>query len=199
MVSSVTIAVVVCTLFPSQTRRETLSLENFQSIRNYFRPKIVQEEYEFHLITRRSIWVKRLIEKTIDSAYTGTDCRQFVPELEMNDVPFDDDRSPNSISGKSAALFVAQDSSLASVLRSHNVTVRDFVLMSFLNDQGVMSNIQLASIIGVERSNVMDSLTRLVSEGLVLCNSKDAQTEAGVTFGLTENGQSIVGRINDQL
>ena len=117
----------------------------------------------------------------------------------MNDDPFKDDRSPNSVSGRSAAFFVEQETSLAGVLRKHEVTVRDFVLMSFLADQGSMSIDQLAGIVGVEPTKVIESVTRLSSAGLVLRDSKSTQAESEQTVRLTDKGQDIVGRINAQL
>lgn len=104
-----------------------------------------------------------------------------------------------SISDQSAALFVSQDNSLASLLLNYNVTVRDYILLSFLNDQGPMMVIQLARVIGIEPQDVFRSLSRLGAAGLVLRDPKEAPPKTNEMARLTGRGQNIVRRINDQL
>ncbi len=68
----------------------------------------------------------------------------------MTDDKRDDKTAGNSISGRSAALYFEQDPSLASVLVSHGIRVRDFIMLSFLSDQGPMSVTQLSHAVGIE-------------------------------------------------
>ena len=104
-----------------------------------------------------------------------------------------------TISGQSAAMYFAQDSSIAQLLLSHGIKVRDFILVSFLSDQGPMSVLQLARIVSIDPEDVMTSLKRLGAAGLVIREpiSGDPGTES--TARLTSRGQEIARRISDQL
>ena len=57
----------------------------------------------------------------------------------MADDEREDMNDGDSISGRSAALYFKDDPSLASLLVSHGIRVRDFIMLSFLSDQGAMS------------------------------------------------------------
>ena len=65
----------------------------------------------------------------------------------MNDDNNTRNSSADSISGGSAALYLSRDPSIAQLLVSYGVTVRDFILVSFLSDQGPLSVNQLARIV----------------------------------------------------
>ncbi len=107
--------------------------------------------------------------------------------------------SDRSISEQSAALFITQDDSLASLLLNHGIKVRDFVLMSFLSDQGPMTVNQLARVIGIEPERVLESLKRLSAAGLLLRDPNTTDSKSAELAKLTGRGQNIVGRINKQL
>ena len=117
----------------------------------------------------------------------------------MNAVSRKNNRSDNSISGQSATLFITQDDSLASLLLNHGVTVRDFILLSFLANQGPMSVVQLARTVGIEPEEVLQSLKRLSALGLVLRDPKSTDTDTETIARLTGRGQDVAGRISDQL
>jgi DNA-binding MarR family transcriptional regulator len=105
----------------------------------------------------------------------------------------------DSISGQSAANFVTENDTLASLLLNHGITVRDFILLSFLSDQGSLSVLQLARVVDIEPETVFQSVKRLSAASLVLRdpNSTDTKTEIMVT--LTGRGEQVASRISDQL
>lgn len=117
----------------------------------------------------------------------------------MNDHERNRKNNSRSISEQSAALFVTQDGSLASLLLKHGIKVRDFVLLSFLADTGPMTVLQLARITGNEPERVARSLKRLSAAGLLLRDPKGPGVSTKVMAKLTGRGQDIVRRINDQL
>lgn len=59
-------------------------------------------------------------------------------------------KKDDSIAGRSAAHFVTKDDSLASLLTNHGIRIRDFILLSFLSDQGPMSTWRLSRVVGLE-------------------------------------------------
>ena len=113
-----------------------------------------------------------------------------------------DDRSrdnDDSISGRSAALFIANDDSLASLLLDHGIKIRDFILLSFLSDQGPMTILRLARVVGIETGMALRSLQRLSAADLVQHEPASTVDEFASIARLTGRGEDIAGRISDQL
>ena len=73
----------------------------------------------------------------------------------------------NSISGRSAELFFAKDPAMARMLHEHGIGVRDFILASFLCDQGAMGVSQLARVLGLETDDILRSIAHLFAAGLL--------------------------------
>lgn len=119
-----------------------------------------------------------------------------LPELELDDRSRDDN---GSISGASAALFFANDDSLAALLLNHGIKVRDFILLSFLSDQGPMSVLRLARIVGIEPKMILRSLRRLSAANLVLREPVSTENKFESIARLTGRGEEIAGRISEQI
>ena len=117
----------------------------------------------------------------------------------MKAVSPKDDKKSESISGKSAALFVTQDESLASLLLNHGIQVRDFILLSFLSDQGPMGVTRLARIVGIDPGMTLDALKRLSAANLVLRDPATSDDQSESIARLTGRGENIAARISDQL
>jgi len=109
------------------------------------------------------------------------------------------DDTEDSISGRSAALYFSQDSSIAQLLLSHGIKIRDFVLISFLSDQGPMTTHQLARIVSIDPDDLIKSLKRLGAAGLIVRDPISNDPDKESTARLTSRGQEIARRINDQL
>ena len=113
-----------------------------------------------------------------------------------------DDRSrknDDSISGMSAELFATKDDSLASLLLNHGIKVRDFILLSFLSDQGPMSVIRLARVVGIEPDKTVEGLRRLSAANLVLREPAASKEKLDSVARLTSRGEEIAGRISAQI
>jgi DNA-binding MarR family transcriptional regulator len=104
-----------------------------------------------------------------------------------------------SISGQSAALFVTEDESLAALILHHDIKVRDFILLSFLSDQGPMSILRLAGVIGIDPQEVTLSVKRLTGKGLLLRDPIDTNAATDEMVTLTGRGQDIASRICNQI
>ncbi len=114
----------------------------------------------------------------------------------MNAKSHDDD---SSISGMSAAHFISKDDSLASLLLNHGIKVRDFILLSFLSDQGSMSVARLAHAAGIEPKQTLRGLKRLSAANLVMREPAAKNDELESIARLTARGEEIAGRITEQL
>lgn len=108
-------------------------------------------------------------------------------------------KKENSIAGQSAAHFVALDDSLASLLVNHGIVVRDFILLSFLSDQGPMSICRLSRMVGVEPGQVLRSLKRLSAASLLVRDPAPESDEYESVARLTMRGEEIARKIISQL
>jgi DNA-binding MarR family transcriptional regulator len=108
-------------------------------------------------------------------------------------------KNDDSISGMSAELFATKDDSLASLLLNHGIKVRDFILLSFLSDQGPMSVIRLARVVGIEPDKTDEGLRRLSAVNLVLREPAASNEKLDSVARLTSRGEEIAGRISSQL
>lgn len=105
----------------------------------------------------------------------------------------------HSIAGHSASHFVAQDDSLASLLLNHRIRVRDFILLSFLSDQGPMSVLRLSRVVGIEPKSTLRSVKRLSAVNLVLRDPASTNEKYESTARLTTRGEEIAGKISSQI
>lgn len=104
-----------------------------------------------------------------------------------------------SIAGQSAANFIAGDDSLAALLLHHGIKVRDFILLSFLSDQGPMSILRLSRVVGIEPAAALNSLKRLSAVNLVLREPVSVTEKYDSMACLTTRGEEIAGRISARL
>lgn len=118
----------------------------------------------------------------------------------MNDDEHNNESSPeDSISGRSAALYFSQDPTIAKLLLSFGITVRDFILVSFLSDQGPLSIDQLARIVDIERRELLKSVERLTAADLIVREPAPADPSSNSKVRLTRHGRDVASRINNQL
>lgn len=120
-------------------------------------------------------------------------------ETAMNDDNHMQSSSAHSISGGSAVLYFSRDPSIAQLLVSYGVTMRDFILVSFLSDQGPLSVNQLARIVCIDPCDLQKSVTRLAIAGLVTRDPESPNAAPSSNIRLTSHGQDIASRIEKQL
>lgn len=111
----------------------------------------------------------------------------------------DSDKNGNSIAGNSASHFVTGDDSLASLLLNHNIEVRDFIVLSFLSDQGSMSILRLSRVVGIEPQKALESIKRLAVASLVLRTPTESDAVYESAARLTARGERIASKISTQL
>lgn len=109
------------------------------------------------------------------------------------------EKKENSIAGQSVAEFVAKDESLAALLVSHEIKVRDFILLSFLSDQGPMSILRLSRTVGIDPGTALRSLKRLSSASLLHRDPAPTNDEYESIARLTMRGEEIAQKIVSQL
>ena len=108
-------------------------------------------------------------------------------------------KNENSIAEQSASLFIAKDASLASLLLRHGIKVRDFIVLSFLSDQGPMSILQLSRIVGIDPEGTLQSIRRLAAANLILRSPAQTDERYESVARLTTRGERIAGKINAHL
>lgn len=111
----------------------------------------------------------------------------------------DDKSAGNSVSGRSAVLYFKRDPSLAGLLSSHGIRVRDFIMLSFLSDQGPMSISQLSRAVGIEPKKLSIGMKRLSEAGLITQDFNSGGNGAELMVKLTTRGHDAAKRIDDQL
>ncbi len=117
----------------------------------------------------------------------------------MNAIARKPDKNVDSISGMSAAFSFTKDDSLASLMLNHGIKVRDFILLSFLSDQGPMSILGLARVAGLEPEVASRCSKRLSAASLLVRDPAENGDELESVARLTWRGEDIAGRINEQL
>ena len=117
----------------------------------------------------------------------------------MNDDKHNKTNREESISGRSAAFYFSHDPSIAQLLLRFGIKVREFILVSFLSDQGPLSIDQLARIIDIEPRELLTSVKRLAAAGLVVRVPTSPDSSSSSTVRLTSRGQDVASRIDKQL
>jgi DNA-binding MarR family transcriptional regulator len=126
--------------------------------------------------------------------YREVDERTRAEAAVTNDGNTRDDPG-DSISGRSAALFVSQDPSIAQLVTEHGIRVRDFILVSFLSDQGPLSIEQLARILCIEPHDILKSARRLATAGLVVHDSVPVKSDRATRVRLTGRGEDVAASV----
>lgn len=112
-------------------------------------------------------------------------------------------RSPTditpSICEEALDLFSKSDDSLAGLIEQNHIEVRDFMILSFVCDQGEMGVDQLIGALGLSHQTIQDRIERLLNAGFVRHNAMQGQLKPESTICATAQGRTIVQRILGQL
>lgn len=117
----------------------------------------------------------------------------------MADDEPEDKTAGNSISGRSAALYFKHDPSLAALLVSHGIRVRDFIMLSFLADQGPMSVTQLSRAVSIEPEILLNGMKRLSAAAMIVWDPASIGNDTDSVVKLTTRSQDVAKRIDEQL
>jgi DNA-binding MarR family transcriptional regulator len=88
------------------------------------------------------------------------------------------------------------DDSLAELIRQASIEVRDFMLLSFVCDQGTMSIDQISRALGLSRESTQHCVDRLIMAQLVYYNSNDDAPNGRHGISATTAGRRVTRRIH---
>ena len=74
----------------------------------------------------------------------------------------------DTIAGRSASLEFSTELMQASLLQNYGLKIREFIVLSFLADQGPMNIGQLSRLVNIDNDHMFSSVERLADAGLVL-------------------------------
>ena len=88
------------------------------------------------------------------------------------------------------------DDSLAELIRQADIEVRDFMLLSFVCDQGSMSIEQINSALGISGESTQRCIDRLIRAQLVHYKSAGGSPEGNHRIRPTTAGKKVTQRIH---
>ncbi len=103
-----------------------------------------------------------------------------------------------SISGNATALAIANNDALASVLLDSGMQMRDFIVLSFVSDQGPITAKCLARLVGIDLQSTLLCIRGLVDAGF-LKKRKSLSIPAEADVIATELGDRVADRIIGQI
>lgn len=103
-----------------------------------------------------------------------------------------------SISICEAALerYSALDDSLAELIRQASIEVRDFMLLSFVCDQGSMSVEQINRALGISPESTRHCVDRLIQAQLVYYNNVEGELDGDRFVSPTATGKQVTRGIH---
>ena len=92
--------------------------------------------------------------------------------------------------------YARSDDSLAELVRAHDINVREFMVLSFVCDQGHLSKRQISAILGMGDGRVSRCIEKLTSAGLLELHSKNGAD--GAHYRSSANGHKLASRIHER-
>lgn len=102
-----------------------------------------------------------------------------------------------SICEEALERFTNSDDSLAGLIEAHSIEVRDFMILSFVCDQGELGIDQLTSALGISRESAHDCIERLVGAHLAVHRRVASVTDPKDSLSPTPSGRTVTRRILD--
>lgn len=113
-----------------------------------------------------------------------------------DDNPKSDDENI-SLSGRAIALAIAEYDSLGAILQESGMEMREFIVLSFVSDQGPINVVRLAKLIGIDLDTTSRCIGRLINAGLLVGDVLAVATESDVVA--TDLGNLVAEKILSQL
>jgi len=111
----------------------------------------------------------------------------------VNDDYRESDDSDISLSGHAIALAITDNDSLASALAGSGMEMRDFIVLSFVSDQGSITAGLLARLVGLDIEETKRSIGKLIEIGLLYGDMSVVEAEQNVVA--TDAGQAVAAKI----
>ena len=103
----------------------------------------------------------------------------------------------DTINGTAGSLVFSADLVQASLLDNYGLKVREFIVLSFLSDEGPMDVGQLARVVNIDTQHMVRSVERLAEAGLVMRPSSAGYSEDSFVI-LSGEGSEVASLINEQ-
>jgi len=92
--------------------------------------------------------------------------------------------------------YSQSDDSLAELVRAHDINVREFMVLSFVCDQGHLSKRQISAILGMVDGRVTRCIDKLMSAGLLEIHREAG--DGGAQYRSSTNGEELASRIHER-
>jgi DNA-binding MarR family transcriptional regulator len=100
-----------------------------------------------------------------------------------------------SIAEETVEQYLEAGDSRAGLIAKHGLVVRDFVLLSFVSDQGPMQFDELVNVLGLGQTSTLDCIDRLDQSGLIR-QQKCPNGSDVVLISATDRGTDFINRID---
>ena len=108
-------------------------------------------------------------------------------------TPDNQDDADISLSSQAIALAVTDNDSLAAALEESGMQMRDFIVLSFVSDQGSITTSHLARLVGLDVQTTVGCIGRLTDAGLVYGDLSVAEEDRLILT--TETGGIVAAKI----
>jgi len=92
--------------------------------------------------------------------------------------------------------YVDLDDTLAKLIQENSIEVRDFIILSFVCDQGELTAEQIAQILGISMTKTGCCIDRLIDAGLIEYSDSENKSDNNHPIRLTPTGRLVTLRIH---
>lgn len=92
--------------------------------------------------------------------------------------------------------YKSYDDSLAELIKKDCIEVRDFIILSFVHDQGELDVEQITRVLGLSDTTTRYCVDRLIEAGLVRYEQNGDGSAGNPSISLTPTGRMVTQRIH---
>jgi DNA-binding MarR family transcriptional regulator len=102
-----------------------------------------------------------------------------------------------SICEAAFAEYAMLDDSLAKLIQKNSIEIREFIVLAYVYNQGVLSTGQIAQILGMSLTNTESCIDRLIGADLIQYSDGKDGSETDRLIQLTSAGRVLTSRVLD--
>jgi DNA-binding MarR family transcriptional regulator len=102
-----------------------------------------------------------------------------------------------SICEAAFAEYAKLDDSLAKLIQKNSIEIREFIILAYVYNQGVLSTGQIAQILGMSLTNTESCIDRLIGADLIQYSDGKDGSETDRLIQLTSAGRVLTSRVLD--
>ena len=87
------------------------------------------------------------------------------------------------------------DDSMADLIKKNSLDVREFIILSFVGDQGSLSTTQIAHILGLSQEKTGICIGRLIEAGLIQYKDGAKDADGKHQIQVTATGRRLTSRV----